>query len=302
MDNLNPLLVFLRVVEQGSFTKAAEDLGLSRSGISKQIQQLEKNLNTRLLTRTTRSISPTEVGQLVYQSATRIKEELNGIDDLVHEYQDSARGTLKIAAPKNFGRLHIAPHLKQFNALYPDINVILSLGDQFVDIVKDGIDIAFRISELRDSELIMQKVADNPVLLVAAPSYLEEFGIPQCVEDLANHNCLYYYTSMHTFDRWSYHDQNEIRHVSLSGRTGINDAESIVEAVIDGAGIAMATHYIAYKGLRSGQLTRVLPAIRFLDSYPISMLYPERKLLPPKTRAFINYIKETIGDPPYWLV
>ncbi len=300
MENLNPLLIFTRVVDTGSFSNAARELGMSRSGVSKQISHLEERLKARLFVRTTRAISLTEVGKLVYEGALRVNNELRLVYDVVEDYHGHVRGTLKLAAPKNFGRLHVAPHIPEFLATYPELDVVLTLDDMQVDIIQGGFDLAFRIGDLKDSGLIVKHISENPMLLVASPAYIEKFGAPQSIEDLSEHNCLCYYTASHTFNNWVYRENGDVKEIRAAGNFEINDAESVLEAVKEGAGITLATHYIAYKSVLGGGLVRLLPDVEFLPSKPISMLYPERDLIPPKTRKFIDFILEKIGEKPYW--
>ncbi|MBV5335683.1 LysR family transcriptional regulator, partial [bacterium] len=192
MDKLDDMLAFIKVVDARSFTAAADRLGLSKSVVSRRIAELEDRLGARLLNRTTRRLSPTEVGQAFYERCTRIVSDLDEAERAVGDLHGAPRGRLRLNAPVSFGRLHLAAAIVAFVERHPAIEIDIELNDRYVDLLEDGYDLAVRIGRLRDSSLVARKLAPCRRVMVASPAYLERFGAPQIPEDLARHNCLLY--------------------------------------------------------------------------------------------------------------
>ena len=301
MNNIDALTLFAKVVKENSFSGAANKLGLTRSAVSKQIARLEEELGVRLFHRNTRSLHLTEIGMEILKHADSMIDQWQKMHDMVNEYQGDAKGLLKLTSASNFGRLHIAPYISEFIERYPEINIELRLTDFIEDIVDEGVDIAIRISTLHDSSLIAQKIADNPLVLVASPDYVAKHGKPKTVEELKKHNCLTFLTRSHIFENWRYMHGDEILSTNISGNYQINDAECVLNAVKAGQGISLATCYMTYSDITEARLVQLLPEIDFVQSNPIYMVYPERKYQPPKTKAFIAFLKEKYGNQPYWL-
>jgi len=299
LENLTDVAVFVQVVDSGSFTTAAERLKLSKSVVSKYVTRLENRLGARLLNRTTRRISLTEVGRAFYtrsQQGLQMLEEANA--EVLH-LQGAPRGALRINTPMSFGILHIAPALADFLALYPELSVDMNLDDRKVDLIEEGFDLAVRISDLPDSSLVARRLASCRHVVCAAPEYLQRHGIPQTPDDLHEHNTLTY----------KYHEsQNEWRFLSpegkyisapVSGSIQMNNSLALREVLLQGIGIALIPTFIVGSDIRAGRLQPLLSHYQTLE-FSIYIIYPQRRHLSPKVRAFIDFMVERISDSPYW--
>lgn len=288
MGKLEDMEVFARVVATGSLSGAGRELGLSPAGVSKRLKRLEETLGARLLQRTTRQISLTETGQTYFE---RISPLLAGIEDaetFVSRRSDAVRGTLKVSAPTSFGRMHIAPHIKDFMRSYPDLSINLQLSDEFVDIVREGFDLSIRIGELTDSSLVGRKLAPVRRVLCAAPSYIERHGEPASLAELAEHLCL----PPHNNDTWKLEGPEGPVTYRPTGPLKTNSSEVIREAVIGGAGIALRSTWDVGHELDTGKLMQVLPAYEGTRNIGIYALYASRQFLPAKIRVFIDFLIE----------
>src|SRR6185295_9001405 len=192
MDALTDIAVFVRVVERGSFTLAADDLALSRAVVSKYLSRLEDRLGARLLHRTTRRLSLTEAGAALFEASRGALERIEEAEAAVAQFQSEPRGRLRVSAPMSFGILHLGPLLADFARAHPKVSMDLRLDDRYVNLVEDGIDVAVRIGALSDSSLVARKLAVTRAIACASPAYLAEHGTPESPEDLATHNCLIY--------------------------------------------------------------------------------------------------------------
>ncbi len=296
MTNLGDLEVFVRVISAGSMSTAARDLGLSPGVVSKRIKRLEERLGTRLLQRTTRQISLTEAGQGYYE---RVLAVLAGIEDaeaFASGRSSDVSGSLRVSAPTSFGRLHIAPHLKGFMSVHPQLSVHLVLSDEFTDIVGGGYDLAIRIGELTDSSLVARRLAPVRRLLCASPDYLATRGTPQTIDDLKHHDCL----PAHNHDAWRLEGPQGLMTIRPDGRLLTNSSEVIREAVISGLGIALRSTWDIGPELRDGRLVQVLPGYEGSKNVSVSAVYPSRQFLPAKVRLFIDYLAGLYGPKPYW--
>ena len=299
MDNLTDIAVFVQVVETGSFTSAAERLGLSRSVISKYIGRLEDRLAARLLNRTTRRLSLTEAGQAFFTRSRQGLQEIEAAEDEVSNLQASPRGKLRLNTPMSFGILHIAPALSDFLAQYPDLSVEMSLDDRQVDLVEEGIDLAIRIAELPDSSLVARRLATCQHVVCAAPDYLAKFGIPRVPTDLRRHNALTY-RYQNSSREWRFlAPDGRYTSVPVSGSIEMNNSLALREAVLRGAGITLTPTFIVGEDIKAGKLHRVLSNYR-AHEISIYAVYPERRHLSPKVQAFVEFMKQRLTEPLYW--
>ncbi len=299
MDNLTDVAVFVRVVERGSFTLAAEDLALSRAVVSKYLTRLERRLGARLLHRTTRRLSLTEAGAALFEASRGALERIEEAEAAVAQFQSVPSGRLKVSAPMSFGILHLGPALTAFARAFPRVNLDLKLDDRFVNLVEEGFDVAIRIGSLTDSSLVARRLAGARIIACASPAYLEEFGTPETPEDLAAHNCLLYsYLSTANVWRFTGPDAREIP-VAVTGNLRINNGIILAEAAVAGHGIlASPTFYVAPM-LRAGTLLRILERYQ-LAELGIHAVYPQRNYVPPKVRAFIDFLAQRFGRKPEW--
>jgi DNA-binding transcriptional LysR family regulator len=299
MDNLADIAVFVKVVEAGSFTAAAEALGSSQPVVSKSITRLEERLGARLLNRTTRRLSLTEAGAELYRRSSHALAAIGEAELEVASLQTEPRGTLKINVPVSFAILHLAPALKEFLDRFPGVNLEMSTDDRQVDVVEEGYDAVIRIGRLQDSTLVARRIAPCRVVICAAPSYLKEHGEPQQPEDLLSHNCLLYTlgSSPRTW-RLKGPDGGELM-MPVNGNLAGNNGLAERAAAVAGLGLSyLPTFYVA-DDLRAGRLMSVMRGSVTQD-FSINVLYPERRNLSPKLRAFIDFLAAKFGPEPYW--
>ena len=299
MDTLNAMLVFARVVEANSFSEAARRMGLSKSAVSKQVSALEDRLGARLLNRTTRRISPTEVGAALYERCARIASEVEEAELIVTRLHAAPRGRLRVNAPMSFGHLHLAPAMPEFLDRYPELTVDLALNDRFVDVVEEGYDMAIRITRLKDSSLIARKLAPARRIVCASPRYLAQHGRPQTVADLAQHQCLIY-TYAERSDMWSLADRSGQRHhVQVKGTFSVNSGDALKAAAVEGLGIALLPTFLVGREVADRRLDNVFPDV--IDDFGgIYAIYPHNRHLTPKVRALVDFLAACFGSTPEW--
>lgn len=300
MDTLTSMAVFNDVVEAASFTGAARKLGMSKSSVSKHVAALESRLGLRLLHRTTRKLSLTEAGAVLYEQATRIVAEAAEAETLVTQLHAKPRGLLRVNAPIDFGRENLSPILPAFLAHYPDITLDLTLNDRYVDLVDEGFDLAIRIAKLRDSSLVARKIADNRMIICAAPSYLERHGTPATPDDLAGHDCLIYsYASAP--NEWILIGPDGKRNkVRVASRFISNNGGAMRTVLLGGAGIVAAPAFMLGADVRAGRLQPILQEYSLGDASGIYIVYPHGRFVPAKVRAFITHVVAAFGPVPPW--
>jgi DNA-binding transcriptional LysR family regulator len=296
MTNLGDLEIFAKVAATGSMSLAGRALGFSPAVVSKRIKRLEDRLGTRLLQRTTRQISLTEAGQGFYDRVLGILAGLEEAEFYISGRSAQMHGTLKVSAPTSFGRMHIAPQLKNFMDAHPDLAINLVLSDEFSDIVGGGFDLAIRIAELTDSSLVARRLAPVRRVLCASPDYLAARGTPASIEALKQHRCL----PAHNNDVWRLEGPEGALSIRPEGMLITNSSEVIREAVIAGLGIALRSTWDIGAELKSGRLVQVLPDYEGSRNVTLSAVYPSRQFLPAKVRLFIDYLAELYGPVPYW--
>ncbi len=298
MDRLADMIAFIRVVESRSFTAAAERLSLSKSVVSRRLTELENRLGTRLLNRTTRSLSLTPAGQTYFERARAILADVEEAEQAVAELGRDPRGLLRVNAPMSFGTLHLAPAVADFMSRHPNVELDLELTDRFVDLVEEGWDIAVRIGRLRDSSLIARRLAPSRLVTVASPAYLARMGTPERPEDLTRHECLLYTTPSNP-SVWPFRVEGEVRSVRVQGRMRVNNGDAILEAVRAGLGLAVLPTFMTHADLRSGRLVTVLDSYEAAD-FAIHAVWPHHRHLSPKVRAFVDFLAERFGPAPDW--
>ncbi|TWI63682.1 DNA-binding transcriptional LysR family regulator [Pseudoduganella lurida] len=292
MDQLAALRALRRVVELGSFTAAADALGISHTIVSRQIRQLESHLGAQLLNRTTRRFALTDAGRGYYEACRHILDALDDADRAVGHHQAQPGGTLRINAPMAFGTLELAGWLPRFIARYPQLQVDLVCNDRIVDLIGEGFDVALRLTrELPDSTLVARRLATSPILPVASPDYLRRHGTPASPDDLVRHNCLCYTLAERPFD-WTFElPVGGHQTVHVGGNLQANTGVALRSAALAGLGIASSAEFIVRADLRSGDLVPVLPAFP-MRPRELYALYPQSRHLAPKVRAFIDFAAE----------
>jgi DNA-binding transcriptional LysR family regulator len=294
------MAVFARVVEAQSFTAAAAQLGMSRSAVSKTIAALEDRLGARLLNRTTRRLALTEVGQAFYERSARIVAEAEDAELAVSSLQAVPRGTLRINAPVSFGALHLAPALADFLQRYPELRVDIALADRVVDLLDEGYDLAVRIGALADSSLIARRLADNHMVVCAAPAYWRRRGRPDEPRDLARHACLTY-AYQHNPNTWPFAGPDGPFAVRVEGPLVSNNGDLSRAAALAGLGVVALPRFLCGPDLAAGRLEPVLGAW-MPPPTGIHAVYPHARHLSVKVRAFLDFLAERFAPLPAWEV
>src|SRR5690606_19508137 len=292
------LLVFHAVVRHMSAAKAAREMGLTPSGVSRVVSRLEERLGVRLLQRTTRKVSLTEEGAVFHARTMQI---LNDLADAEAEMRRSAvqpRGNLRITAPVVFGRLHLSPLLSKLLERHPELGVDLQLVDRFVDLIDEGLDLAIRVGTLPDSRLIARRLCANRRVLVASPAYVARRGFPTLPEELSEHECLLF-TGFSRPREWRLVGPDGPLSVTVSGRVSTNNVDARCDAAFSGPGVTMGATLHAWPYLRSGELVRVLPDYEFAHS-AIFAVFPSARQLSTKVRAMVDFLGQEWTDPPRW--
>ncbi len=303
MDTVAGLQLFIRVVETGSFSKAAADLGVTQPTATKHVAALEAKLGARLLNRNTRGVSATEIGALYYEKCKTIQREIEEADNLATLLQSKVGGKLRISTSVAFGRRVLTPLVLQYMQTHPEVNIDLSFDDRYVNLVEQGVDLAFRMGRLADSSLGARYLGLNPWVLVGAPAYLARRGTPVALADLAGHDCLVY-SSVQGDDRWHLGatrggaPSGEIA-VPVSGPLRSNNLSTLLAGVQAGMGIAILPRYVAQDAIKGG-VVRVLLEQHTVPAQEMHAVFPSPKLLPSKVSSFIAYLQERF-DGEWWL-
>lgn len=297
--DFDQIAAFLATVEHAGFTAAGAALNSDGSLISRRVTALEKRLGVRLLERTTRRVALTEAGEPYYQRMRKAVQAMGEIDAEAAEAAGSVRGTLRLSLPATFGRMWIAPILPAFLRQHSSLTVEARYEDRYVDLISEGFDVAVRIGDLADSRLIARKLAPASRLLCASPDYLTERGMPLHPSDLGRHDCIGF-SRLASHPVWHLDDNGKTVAVRISGPLTTDDATSLIQAAVAGVGIAMVSDWLAGPELKSGRLVPILPAHPVATLEGVHVVQPSAKLVPAKTRAFIDWLVEAIASPP-WL-
>ncbi|MFP7571400.1 LysR family transcriptional regulator [Marivita sp. S2033] len=289
MPYLESLKVFVRVVELGSITAGGRDLRLTPAVASNRIKELERRLDVRLFNRTTRKLSPTEVGRAFYDHARLVVQSLEDAEAAISDFSQNPHGTVHVTAPLGVGKRLVAPIIPEFVDRYPEVSVRLRLSDRKVDLLEDGLDVALFIGKPPDSNLKLRKILDTPRILCAAPSYLEKRGVPQVPSDLARHNCLLlrYPRSPEWF--WTLITAEGPKRMDVSGSYDSDDGDVLTGWALAGRGIINKPKFDVATHLKSGALVEILPETP-PEPAMFGCLYPHRRLQDNKVRLFIDFL------------
>ena len=289
---LNPQLLttFSAIVSAGSISAAAMRLGCGKSVVSRQLARLEADLGTRLIQRTTRKLTLTEVGKVVLLEAQQIDRALSNVAQISGQFQHEVRGLLRVACPRPLGQRHLVPLITEFTRLHPLVEVTLLVEDRFTDLVAEQIDVAIRAANLEDSTLVARKLADNPRVLVASPAYLARAGVPLDPHDLTAHDCLLWTRDNRVFDEWSFVLDGVTTRVRVQGRIHVNDGMALAATACAGAGITVLDRVLVEEELRSGELVALLPAYALAPGPSIYAVYPARQWLALNTSTFVAFL------------
>jgi DNA-binding transcriptional LysR family regulator len=290
MQDLRTLSIFVRVAERRSFVRAAADLGITQSGVSNAISRLEDQLGVRLLARTTRRVSLTDDGAAFFERCRQSLAELEEAELVLKETRLKPTGRLRVDMPVSFGRLKVVPLLGPFQAQYPDLKLVISFTDRYVDLVEEGIDVSVRFGVLQDSSLMARRLTQTQFRVVGAPGYLAKHGRPRTPDDLAGHNCLAFTLRDTRLARdWRFARDGVESTLAPQGNMSFSDGAALCDAACAGYGLAQIHGYYIDNAVTAGKLEPVLEKFRpAID--PIWLVYPQTRHLSPKVRAFIDFM------------
>ncbi|MBW2272943.1 MAG: LysR family transcriptional regulator [Deltaproteobacteria bacterium] len=294
MDKLFEFESFSQVATRGSFTAAAEALGVTPSAVSKQVKALEERLGVRLLNRTTRRVSPTEAGRAFHERIQAVLHDVSEAEQAATQLQAEPRGTLRVGAPMDFGRAHLAEPIARFAGEHPDLELQVDFQDRFVDVVDEGFDVVVRIGALPDSSLVARTLAPCRRVLCASPDYLARKGTPRSGRDLLAHTRIGYAYELER--SWSFEGAQRI---SVPIRHRSNNGELTRQLLLAGLGIALLPTFLVSEDLLAGRL-QSLPVAGLEADIAIHALYPHRRHLSAKVRHFVDYLTAHCGPRPYW--
>lgn len=289
MDHYRAMAIFAQVVESGSFSAAADRLAITKSAVSQQVTQLEQELGTRLLYRTTRRLNLTEAGETYLAGCQQMVEAAEAANHQIGRFSKEPSGTLKITCSHDFAAGQLVPLLAPFMERYPKLSLYIDGRDQAINLVEEGIDLALRFGKLNESSLVARKIGDKALALVAAPSYLQQHGVPQAPDELVNHQWVAFTQLTQPYQLNLLGPQGQQQKVRLYGRASSNSHASTLEMVVSGMGIGRFFEQDIAGKLENGQLIRVLHDYR-LEPEPMYAVYPHRAYVPLKVRTVINYL------------
>jgi DNA-binding transcriptional LysR family regulator len=299
MDKLKQIESFVAVSLRGSLTAAAQAEGVAPAVIGRRIDALEERLGVKLLVRTTRRISLTREGSAFLEDAQRLLADLANAEASVSAGGVKASGHLKVTAPAGFGRRHVAPLVPRFVALHPEVGMTLNLSDRLVDLVNEGFDCAIRVGDMPDSSLISVRLADNRRLCVASPDYLARRGRPAVPADIARYDCLTLSSEASQTRGWAFTLDGQTIHVRPATKLDCSDGQVLHAWCLEGLGLAWRSWWEVESDVRAGRLVSVLDDVAAPPN-GIYAVFAQRKHLPLRLRLWIDFIKETYGDPAYW--
>lgn len=298
MGQFSEMKAFVRVVEAGSISSAAEQLGMAKSGVSRRLAELESRLGVRLMNRTTRRSSLTEAGQSFYEGAVKLLMDLSELNSATADTSACLEGTLRLAVPLSFGLLHLSPAIDEFLGLHPDLKINVDFSDRHIDLVEQGVDLAVRIADLRDSTLRARKICPIRIVVCASPAYLERSGTPRTPEDLERHRILQYGIGSSPILRLE-DRQGNLHAVPTSPVIFANNGDFLRDMAMAGHGVTVTPTFIAWEAIAAGDLMPILPEYRprQLEAYAV---YPATRYLSRRTRIFIDFLVDRFGQNPYW--
>ncbi|MGF1700249.1 LysR family transcriptional regulator [Photobacterium makurazakiensis] len=290
--DLNAVTVFSQVVDCGSFTQAAEILGMTKSTVSRKVAELEQHLGVRLITRSTRSLVLTPEGESFYQSCCQVLEIMGQAELEVTANQDLVRGRLSVVMPVELGQQVLGQYLNDFLKLYPDVTIHLELTNREVDIIGEGIDLYAQVGEMGDSTLVSRHLAASSRVLAASPAYLEQYGMVTSPADLKPpHHQVKIHNQAVKLPNWHLMQSGDTVSIDLPYRLRVNTITSSVDACLDGLGIAILPEFICREHFASGRLTKLLPDWE-MPLVPVNLVYPQRKLIPKRLRLLVDFLVE----------
>ncbi len=295
MDISSLMVPFVRTVERGSFSAAARELGLSPSAVSRQVAALEDHLGVRLLNRGSRRVTLTGEGRAFHERCVRIVAEIEDAEAQMAHLTGRVQGTLRVTATVAFAKARLLPLFPEFLKRYPDLSMHLEVTDRPVDLAEEGVDVAIRFTEqIEDESLVAHRLMHNQRVVVASPAYLEQRGTPRAPGDLLEHNCLRVY-SVSSFNDWEFANEAGSEVLEVGGNFEANSADAVYHAVLAGLGIGRLSLYLVRDDLAAGRLVHLLPEYTH-EKADILAVFPHRRNLSPKVRAFVDFLDEQLRD------
>ena len=299
MGRFEEMQTFVRIVDAGSLSAAADRMDVAKSAVSRRLSDLESRLGVQLLKRTTRRIHLTESGQQFYLRCQRILADLDETEQLITSEHTELRGTIRIAAPLSFGLMHLSPVLDEFLLQHPELKLDLDLNDRTINLMEEDIDLGIRVGKLEDSSMVARRLAPARHILCASPEYLLQYGEPEHPDELKKHHGLAYSNIPET-QLWQLRDKNGvIFSVPVPSRMRANNGDVLLQAAIDGLGILATVTFICYQAVESGNLHQILGEYKIEDS-GIYVIYPAQRHLPKRVRVLIDFLIAKFGGYPYW--
>ena len=299
MDRFENMNAFVRVVESGGISAAADRMNIAKSVISRRLKELEQHLGVELFHRTTRQMNLTDSGRTFYQQAARILADILEAEHATSQFHGALKGNLKVALPLSFGLMHLGPAINDFLQTHPDIEFDLDFNDRHVDLLAEGFDLAIRIASLPDSSLIARRLAPIQTILCASPAYLERTGTPQSPVELIDHRCMVY-NLISNLEYWNLFDAaNQLIKTRITPYLKASNGEFLRDAAVDGQGIVLLPTFIVYREIERGTLVPILTNYHAppLAAYAI---YPQTRHLSQRVRAFVDFLVKRFEGVPYW--
>ncbi len=299
MDRFENMNAFVRVVESGGISAAADRMNIAKSVISRRLKELEQHLGVELFHRTTRQMNLTDSGRTFYQQAARILADILEAEHATSQFHGALKGNLKVALPLSFGLMHLGPAINEFLQTHPDIEFDLDFNDRHVDLLAEGFDLAIRIASLPDSSLIARRLAPIQTILCASPAYLERTGTPQSPVELIDHRCMVY-NLISNLEYWNLFDAaNQLIKTRITPYLKASNGEFLRDAAVDGQGIVLLPTFIVYREIERGTLVPILTNYHAppLAAYAI---YPQTRHLSQRVRAFVDFLVKRFEGVPYW--
>jgi DNA-binding transcriptional LysR family regulator len=298
MDRAAEMTALVRSVETGGFSAAARELGLTPSALSKLVTRLEARLGARLLQRSTRRLQLTPEGEAFYARARRILADMDDAEAEVIDAGVRPRGLLRLHCGSAFGMHQLAPVIPLFLERHPDVDLDITISDQPLGVLEEGVDLAIRIGPLDESSLVARRICNLERVICAAPSYLARHGTPRTPDELQQHNCLWI-TSLPVLRRWPFDTDDGIRVVHIDGNVVANNAETVLQLAVAGVGITRLTDVIVGEAIRRGDLVPILTDWNHVEPVPLYATYPSGRHLSPKVRAMVDFLVEQFGNTPW---
>lgn len=298
MGQLENMGMFIRIVEAGGISKAADQLDIAKSAVSRRLSELESHVGAQLINRTTRKSSLTDAGSQYYIRAKNILEEIDKLDEQTRGEKTKLEGTLKLSVPLSFGLLHLSALIDEFARLHPNLSIQLDFSDRHIDLVEEGYEMAIRIGNLADSSLQAKRLTRIRQVVCASPSYIAKHGEPKSLTELTHHQILDY--SLRNEPSLQLPDKNGKKiKIDINAKIKANNGDFLKQMAIGGHGITIGPTFIAYQELRTGQLVTILNDHKLPDIHAYAV-YPQNRFLSQRCRLLIDFIAEKFGDTPYW--